>query len=526
MSSLTSAGPSPSPGITLPMPAQSSTPLPAASNMPRPHLKGLPRATRMSVAEASRVSALIEQAQQKIALLSMVSSGTGPADDSKDENGNSKEDKSGPMARLLEEQKAAQARYEALLDKRVESISNQNDNTTILSYSSNEKKQLSADELAELRETQELLKQLTKKLCRSLRETPDDADNWKKISRERNEVQTALQACFREFSSNLLSAVPPAPTSWTVPTQLSLRNSPAPASPGGSTGGPQESSRDGALSAGGSQSRQRFSSVFASNSLITPTTQITEVAPKDVFFDTFAKRVNDAVTKREWAKEVVEKEKSVQQEVKELRYKLMTETEERQKMLKERGSKMAALKQEVASLILTVRVDNEKLKKERDALSESDRRKELATIADLTKRLERLEIELNVEHRAHQTLAKFFDDKNNETRLLLDGWNSRYEQETAELERELEQRTRDRAQQEQRLAECEKRYQEELEDEARRQEEARIEAEKEAERKRQALRVDAAGKIQTAWREYVARKKAAKKKAKGKKEKGDKKKKK
>eukprot|EP00762_Andalucia_godoyi_P002647 ANDGO_03394.mRNA.1 flagellar associated protein len=549
-----------------------------------PRLPSL-RVSRMGVADAARVSSVLEDALQKLQLLSMLSTtssllgnhGANAANTALDAS----EDATGsvggaPIARLLAEQKQAQDRYESLLRARLEAQKLPMEDVKGAGgagkskLGSAQRVGFTAEQEVELKTAQSDLKVITKKLCRSLRETPDDADNAKKIARERADIMTVLQACFREIATNLAGALPTPPQNAPGHPQLSIRGggttphsasnhaaggssggfhasassmsldataiagTPPPASnmslslssPGVSSPGPLSatSHNQGSANAASSQGRQRHSSLLIGGNA---GALVTDLPPRDVQFETFAKRVHDAAARHDWALEVVEREKAVQRELKDLRAKMDREASERATNIRDRQTKMENLRRQVAQVMLALRVENEKLSRELDAKHVASARAQALQATEYQQRLERLEIELGMEQRAHATLAEFLDKRNTEARSLLDRWNERYDAETADMERDLEYRNKEREAQVARLQEMETRYAEEVAQEAERQEEARIAAELEAERKRSEQRENAASTIQVAWRGYTSRKKASKKKGKGKgKGKGDDKKKK
>jgi len=53
----------------------------------------------------------------------------------------------------------------------------------------------------EMQRIQAKLKENTKVLCRNLKETPNESNNWKKVQKERLELSSLLNSCIRELMS-------------------------------------------------------------------------------------------------------------------------------------------------------------------------------------------------------------------------------------------------------------------------------------------------------------------------------------
>jgi hypothetical protein len=403
------------------------------------------------------------------------------------------------IQKLIADQHAAQQRYESLLQIRLAAQANRDES----------KKNKPSDDVEELRKAQEELKQATRRLCRSLKETPDDADNWKKVLRERQDAVALLQSAHRELFSGIMAATP------------------NPSNPNNAFGNPQGSSRESDRSSERETGQGGRKNRHGSLLLTSPQNALlSDLAPRDVSFDTFSKKVADAVAKHDWAREVVDRERTIQRELKELRGRMEAEAAERQKAIKERAAAIDGLKRDVAALLLEARVLHEKESRERDASLENRIRVQGVSVGQLQNELEQLDVHVQMEQRAHLTLVSYFESRNTQSRELLDNWNKKYEIESGDMEQQVETRVKDREAQVQRLRECEARYERELEEQARREEEERVRKELEEQRKQEEERERAAVLIQRKWREFRERKSGGKKKGKGKGKGGDDKKKK
>lgn len=298
----------------------------------------------LSRTDTHRVAAVLEKAIERLQLLTLLnydtpasfvpekSSGT-PTGTSAREH----ENVNRGVGSILDEQKRLEARYEALLAATQKQHNNPMDPSLDPLCFSHVENHQQAQQLEELRQISQSLKGQSKLLCRQLKDNPNDADNWRKIVGERQELITMLLTCVRELmtSNNVAD-----PTEATSAKQLSS-------------------------------------------------------------YETFAKKVLDEQSAAIWADELVKKEKETNQNVKQLQNEVKYERQMKEEERDKRQKIIADLKTELRLLKQHVKTTMDKIRAGTEASSEALQREALETERKIRKTLmyvqDKKEMELQVD---------------------------------------------------------------------------------------------------------------------------------
>lgn len=247
-------------------------------------------------------------------------------------------------------------------------------------------------------------------------------------------------------------------------------------------------------------------------------------------FSTLTTTVEEEKARNDMILEVIAKEKEVSAAVKKLQEDLANERQQHEAEVEERNEIIAKLKEELQEVRTKSAIETKYLQKESRARLQSLNRIYGQSTSDLDESIWRVRKQLEIEVRANKESEEFLKRKQQQLQHEIQTWMQKYDTDTEEMDRELEQLKASRAEDLVKLNDYTERYTKEMEEKARREEEARIRAEMEALRKQEEERNTwAATKVQALWRGYLARKAASggkgKKGKKGKGGKGGKKKK-
>eukprot|EP01028_Stygiella_incarcerata_P007580 TRINITY_DN314_c0_g4_i1.p1 TRINITY_DN314_c0_g4~~TRINITY_DN314_c0_g4_i1.p1 ORF type:complete len:496 (+),score=172.26 TRINITY_DN314_c0_g4_i1:102-1490(+) len=369
---------------------------------------------------AVRAASVLDESLNRLHLLSIL--GAGPPVGIEDSDHQSDASSMAPVALLLEEQRAMQEKYEQLLAVRNEGNAGSGETSSLRA------KEARSKENEEIRIVSEKLKSITKKLCRSLKETPNDLENWKKVARERADLHSSLSACLREFHTGIASAYP----------SISFAMSPH---MGDGSGRGFPSPHLGAGKTILAQSPQHAALLAQQQQQMIPE----KMDPQPVSFSSFAKRVMEEVEKKRWAREIVVREKDAQKELRNLRERVAEDQKAYADDSKKREEEYKSLKEKIHDLILEIRTSNEKFRQESKGETDALSLSQAERLRELKRKLDKLEVEIVVEKTANEKFSSFLEEKNTELSLLLDKWAGKHDQETLEMDQELDRRTHERA---------------------------------------------------------------------------------
>ena len=142
----------------------------------------------LSVIEAARISAVVEEALEKLSFLASI---TPDVMAHRDELSQIVGDE---ITRIIQEQRSLETQYEQLIAQRTSLKGNANKTKF------NENQDLVKDVARKLRES-------TKELCRNLKGNPNIAENLSKIQTERSNLQNLLSKTLRELRENAFSTL-------------------------------------------------------------------------------------------------------------------------------------------------------------------------------------------------------------------------------------------------------------------------------------------------------------------------------
>ena len=142
----------------------------------------------LTVIEAARISAIVEEALEKLSFLASI---TPDVMAHRDELSQIVGDE---ITRIIQEQRGLELRYEELIAQR-----------SSLKALSNKAKYKENQEL--IKEVARALRESTKELCRNLKGNPNIAENLSKIQTERSNLQNLLSKTLRELRENSFSTL-------------------------------------------------------------------------------------------------------------------------------------------------------------------------------------------------------------------------------------------------------------------------------------------------------------------------------
>ena len=142
----------------------------------------------LSVIESARISAVVEEALEKLSFLASI---TPDVMAHRDELSQIVGDE---ITRIIQEQRSLETRYEELILQR-----------TSLKQLSNKAKYKENQE--SIKEVARALRESTVELCRNLKGNPNIAENLSKIQTERSNLQNLLSKTLRELRENSFSTL-------------------------------------------------------------------------------------------------------------------------------------------------------------------------------------------------------------------------------------------------------------------------------------------------------------------------------
>lgn len=227
---------------------------------------------------------------------------------------------------ILEEQRALEERYESLLKATQRDAQNPRDPKMDAACYSHVRDEEHEALKAELRSVSVQLKDQSRLLCRQLRENPNDANNWKKIVTERDELIKMLLAGITELQTTAQMSADAAVHS----------------------GGPSSSAAGGGGRGGGGGG----GGISAS-------------------YESFARKILDERSASAWAEALVKKEKETNQSVKQLQNDVKLERALKEQELEQCDRQLAALKSQLRSLKKEMRLRADEMRAKTEAATEA-----------------------------------------------------------------------------------------------------------------------------------------------------------
>eukprot|EP00998_Keelungia_sp_KM082_P012838 NODE_923_length_1554_cov_73.086896_g912_i0.p1 GENE.NODE_923_length_1554_cov_73.086896_g912_i0~~NODE_923_length_1554_cov_73.086896_g912_i0.p1 ORF type:complete len:444 (-),score=128.96 NODE_923_length_1554_cov_73.086896_g912_i0:135-1466(-) len=420
-----------------------------------------------------RVLSVMEKAIERLSLLSLLTSNA-DSNPSGQDHGDAKgmDDGLTGVGTILEEQQRLQQRYEELMVATATSKPNLMDPALDPHAYSDVGDETLAAQKDELASVSKQLKELSKQMCRQLKENPNDSNNWKKVLTERTELAGLLQSCVRELMSSATTQQP----SDTLPT---LR--------GQGLGGP--------------------------------------VMRQDLSYEVFAKKVIEEQSEKLWADEIVKREKETNMNVKQLQSEVTAERQNKEKDIEERQQKLNELKTRVRKLKQETKEQSDKRRAETEAAAGARAREAKDVQRGLEERIKCLEKKIALEKEVFSQIERHLNTKSNELATKTQDWNLKSLDENKDLDDQIMQDKKKREDQIESLKFAEEQHAHEVE---RKKEREETERKNESDRKRwedlQSAEYAASTKLQAAFKAYLIRKQLADSKKKKRKRGGKKKK--
>uniref|UniRef100_A0A7S1KNK2 Dynein regulatory complex protein 9 n=1 Tax=Percolomonas cosmopolitus TaxID=63605 RepID=A0A7S1KNK2_9EUKA len=391
--------------------------------------------------ESHRLTTILSSTTKKLELLTKLSdfqtipsNGTTALDaatDSQRENGAEDSAENGTsVSHILDKTRELGSQYEHLSYER--------SHQTLANTSLQQSQQLS-ESLSQIRSQ---LKENTKQLCRNLKETPNEGNNWRKIKKERDELIGVLYDCRRELMSG-------APTN---------------ASPN----------------------------------------QLNSTQNQQIFYKEFVKRVSMEQSNKKYLQEILEREKETMKEVKRLQEDVKQERLLRQHEVQERTEKVTKLVADLRHLKRLNEEEKEKNRSTKTAEFECRRRLEKAQLKKLDEQLRKIRLEFDIERDVNEQTRRFLKEANKVLGTKHGEWSDTYKKESSKLQGELGTWEARRKQQLDKKGELEDVYSKELSEKNAREEKISREQKQLEEEKTKKL-LEAATRIKLAYKSFKAR---------------------
>jgi len=299
-------------------------------------------------------------------------------------------------------------------------------------------------------------------LCRNLKETPNETNNWKKIKKERGELVDMLFSCRRELLTGVI---------------------------------PMSKLKD-------HESIAHFS----------PKTKVK--------YTEFRKRVMVEKETKQYLEDIVEREKKTMKQVRVLNDQVEQEREQKEREISSRTTKVAGLMDKLRQLRKLTKEENDKNVSTKDAEFECKRRIEKTKLKKLDDSLRKVRLQFDIEKQVHEQTVNFLEEANEDLLQRAEEWNEKFKVETTKLQGELDSLEIQRRALNKEREGLETRYEKELYDRKNRDDANEYERKLYSQAKEKKVR-DAATRIKLAYKCYKARELFdAKKKEMGKKKKG------
>lgn len=328
----------------------------------------------------------------------------------------------------------------------------------------------------ELKVVSTKLRDHSKALCTQLKDNPDDADNWAKISNERRELMGLLQTAIAELTTGYQEARRDRTDASMVGSETSARY--AAGSVAGSTGptgimaasatnGLQRSVSGRSLlsthaSDGGSPSQSQTPSLmkrFGSFAQIKRAAKNNSPQPRIPLlssYEQFARRVLQEQAAQRWADELVQKERELNQNVKQLQSDLIQEQGLREKELAERQARIAELRVQLRERKRRLKERSDETKAQSTAAAEALQRAAAEDDREVNEAASTAERLLRDEDRAYALFAEHLKQRAAEMETLAAEWDRKNQSEIMKMEMQKLDAEQTRQQCAERLVECER----------------------------------------------------------------------
>eukprot|EP01002_Notosolenus_urceolatus_P015839 NODE_889_length_1717_cov_99.820144_g723_i0.p1 GENE.NODE_889_length_1717_cov_99.820144_g723_i0~~NODE_889_length_1717_cov_99.820144_g723_i0.p1 ORF type:complete len:519 (-),score=180.74 NODE_889_length_1717_cov_99.820144_g723_i0:83-1639(-) len=463
--------------------------------------------------EALRIVAVLYKAIERLELLSLLDLEGGPASQAaasaknlatqgpaataaptSEEPGDGTVQGQAKVGNILLEQKRLEARYEDLLRKLTKKKAHPNaphlDNSNFDSVAEAVQENALREELLRVADQ---LKTQFKQVCRKLNEAPNNADNWRKISGERNELISLLVSCAKELLTSALQSS----------TALALSN---PAGMSADRGEASVITGDTKSQAGGSEHGGSPGAGAGALELAMVTNGSRNEARLEAQYAQFAGRVSDEKNEKIWADQMVKRERETNLSVKRLQSEVSEERRLKAKEIEDRTQRLADLKQKVRSLRKETKEKQAQRQAETLARQEAVVREAESRQRVLRQEIERLEKQLDIEQDVVTSTEAHLTKKTAQLNVRTQEWTHKQVEDAKDMEEQLISERKRREEQLERLRSMEERFASQTQLKAEREE---ISRRQEAEKKRrQELRKSehaASTKIQATFKAMMVR---------------------
>ncbi|KAL9644139.1 hypothetical protein ABK040_005604 [Willaertia magna] len=447
---------------------------------------------------ALRASAVIEDTIKKLELLDILSGDIKELIGNEEENEKDQENEDttndqerNAVANILEEQRVLGNRYESL-------------SYILRSQKDQNSMKQSLEEINKIKQEQETiqkkLKDNTKKLCRNLKETPNELENWKKIQTERDEIKTIFKRCLEDIQTGLKPQIQKTNT----PKFKNLNSS-------NFLSGMFDVSLSGNsfdtnnLNVGGG------GDLFLSSE----SASVSSVAAirLDVPYDNFMKIVKEEKERKEYLQYITEQEGKTLEQVIKLRNEVIREKESKKKDVEDKSTKINNLLNKLRKLKKMTEEEDAKHHATEEASFQSRRRRENSVLLRLEEESIKKTIEVDVEKNVFSEVDVFLEKKTKELKEKGDFWKDKLEKESEELRSKISHWESMREDQIEKLKQLEERYEKEKDFKRLSEEQDALAKKKEAEDLERKIH-NSANIIKLAFKCYKAREEFASRKKK------------
>lgn len=299
------------------------------------------------------------------------------------------------------------------------------------------------------------LRDTNRMLCTQLKDNPQDADNWAKVSNERREVISLLQEAVSELTagykesqnrSNSESGGPSGADSSFVRPSMAASDTTANTTNRNSTfsataSGAFPPGSGGSIAANGTPSGgaepssvlRRFGSTVQRRQANRNLNQQPRI-PLLSSYTQFAVKVLQEEAAQQWADEIVKKERSLNQNVKQLQSDLIKERDLKAKETAVRQARVAALRIQLRNLKRELRLRSDAAKEHDEAATEGLQRQAEMEVNDVQKEIERTDLFLQIEGDTHSVFAAHLKERTAAMDSLAAEWEVKAQRELKKIE--------------------------------------------------------------------------------------------
>lgn len=334
------------------------------------------------------------------------------------------------VAELLEEQQTLEARYGELL--RATQVMQTRPGEPVLDvdcYAHIRDPQLVKLQ-QELKSVSARLREHNKYLCTQLKDNPNDADNWRKISNERVELIALLQGVVREltegYEESQRSGGDSHVGSAVEKRAMGISSTAAPPHSSGYmsiTSFPSNEPSQGNVSLSKHAAASRFGAaqVRRTNQATTSQPRI----PLSSSFTRFANKILQEQAAQRWADELVEKERQLNQNVKQLQSDLLMERNRKEKEVAQRQARIVQLGLQLRERKRQLKERSDEAKAQVEAATEGLQRQAGNEDRLVTERMRRHQQLLETELRTNELFSKHLQERTAAMDILAVEWDKK-----------------------------------------------------------------------------------------------------